>query len=232
VGDSIVEAGAVDFFDMADDGANPDTVSSAHAMGTPLLAGLIMPEDIERGVIAHALAFAIPDPRNTSPDTSEPSASDYFYPASTTETNFYSTNPNAMIAGQRIRLKGTIVNADGEVIDESAYAPVTRMLLAALRTYGAYLIDNASGFSFYAEDVRTAVLDLDDNGVNTLIGQPAGTALPAGKTRWQIVMEKIESDLDMQGVPIAYGPWEDGQDPSTATVDIYNFDIVSSPARP
>jgi hypothetical protein len=60
---------------------------------------MILPEDIESGVIAHALALAIPGPRNLSRDPYEPLPSDYFYPASTTETDFYSTNPHAWLPG-------------------------------------------------------------------------------------------------------------------------------------
>lgn len=80
-GTAILEAGAVDFFDVRGPGANPDTYYSARAVGTPLLAGLLLPEDVESGAISHALAFAIPGLRNLSSDSYEPIASDYFYPA-------------------------------------------------------------------------------------------------------------------------------------------------------
>jgi hypothetical protein len=223
-GNTILEAGVVDFFDTRGPGANPDTLYSARAHGPPLLAGLLLPEDIERGVIAHALALAIPGPRNTSADPFEPLESDYFYPASTTETDFFSTNPYALAAGQRIRLKQTLVDEEGNLIDEDQLAPITRMFLTALRTYGAYVVDNAGGFSFSAEDVHTAALHLSDDEINELIGQPPGTPLPAGMTRWQVVIEKIGEELEL--IPIAYGPWEEGQDPATATIEIANFEVV------
>lgn len=80
-GNSILEAGAIDFFDVTGPGTNPPTFFSARAVGTPLLAGLILPEDIERGAIEHALAFAIPGPRNTNvADPQEPFSKDYFPP--------------------------------------------------------------------------------------------------------------------------------------------------------
>jgi hypothetical protein len=230
VGITILEAGVVDFFDVRGPGTNPDTYYSARAHGTPLLAGLILPEDVESGAIAHALAFAIPGPRNTSTDPSEPLASDYFYPASTTETNFFNTDPHALAAGQRIRLKQTLVDEEGEVIDENQLAPITRMFLTALRAYGAYLIDNAAGFSFSAEDIHTAVLHLSDEEVNALIGQPPDTPLPAGMTRWQVVIEKLGEELEL--IPIAYGPWEEGQDPATATVETSNFEVVEAATVP
>jgi hypothetical protein len=229
-GTTILEAGVVDFFDVRGPGANPDTYYSARAHGTPLLAGMILPEDVESGAIAHALAFAIPGPRNTSADPSEPLASDYFYPASTTETDFFNTNPHALVAGQRIRLKQTIVDDEGNLIDESRLTPITRMYLTALRTYGAYLVDNAGGFTFYAEDIHTAVLHLSDDEVNALTGQPPGTPLPAGMTKWQVVIEKLAEELEL--IPIAYGPWEEGQDPATATIEISNFEVVEPAAVP
>jgi hypothetical protein len=190
-----------------------------------LLAGLILPEDVERGVIAHALGFVIPGPRNTSANPSAPLPSDYFYPVSTTETDFYNTNPLSLAAGQRIRLKRTIVNADGNpIFDEKQLAPITRMLLAVLRTYGAYLVDGSGGFGFYAEDIHTANLRLSDEKVNALIGQPTDAPLPTGTTKWQVVIEKLNQDLEQ--IPIAYGPWKQGQDPATATMTASNFDVV------
>jgi hypothetical protein len=223
-GNTILEAGVIDFFDTRGPGANPDTLYSARAHGTPLLAGLILPEDIERGVIAHALALAIPGPRNTSADPSEPLKSDYFYPASTTETDFFNADPYALAAGQRIRLKQTLVDEEGDLIDENQLAPITRMFLTALRDYGAYVVDNAGGFSFTVEDIHTAALHLSDDEVNALIGQPPGTPLPASRTKWQVVIEKIGEELEL--IPIAYGPWEEGQDPATATIEVSNFEVV------
>ena len=224
VGTTILEAGAVDFFDVRGPGANPDGYYSARATGTPLLAGLILPEDVESGRIAHALAFALPGLRNTSPDPNEPLPSDYFYPASTAETGYYNTNPRALAAGQRLRLKQNLVDAEGKPLDESRLAPITRLFLDALRTYGAYLVDNAGGFTFYAEDIHTAVLHLSDAEVNALIGQPADSSLPPDKTRWQVVIEQL--NIDLAQMPIAYGPWSEGQDPATAEIITANFEVV------
>jgi len=228
VGNKIFQAGVVDFFDVRGSGANSDGYYSARAVGTPLLAGLILPEDIESGEIAHALAFAIPGPRNTSRDPFEPKSSDYFYPASTTETDFYNTDPTALASGQRIRLKQSIVDEEGQVVDESEFSPITHMFLTALRTYGAYLVDNAGGFTFYAEDVHTAKLHLSENEVNALIGESSGTPLPAGLTKWQIVMEKVNEEIAF--FPLAMSPGDEEPDPETAEIDIANFEVIE-PAR-
>jgi hypothetical protein len=230
-GNQILEAGEIDFFDLRGEGVNSDGNSSARAHGTPLLAGLILPEDVASGAIEHALAFAIPGPRNLSSDPYGPLNSDYFYPASTTETDFYSTNPHALAAGQRIRLKQILYDEDGDTIDENQLAPITRMFLTTLRSYGAYVVDNAGGFSFYAEDLHTANLNLTDDQVNALIGQPAGTPLPAGQTKWLIVIDQLATDLEL--IPFAYDEsWQDGDDPETAVFDIVNFEMVDPATHP
>lgn len=91
---------------------------------------------------------------------------------------------------------------EGNPINASQLAPITQMFLTALRTYGAYLVDNAGGFTFYAEDIHTAVLHLTDAQVNTLIGQSPGTSLPASKTKWQIVIEKLNQELEWNTSPL------------------------------
>ena len=223
-GDQVLEAGAVDFFDIRGDGSNASPISSARATGVPLLAGLILPEDIANGEITHALAVAIPGLRNLSSDPSEPLSSDYFYPTTTTETDFYNTNPYALAAGQRLRLRTTLVDEVGIPIDENELAPITRLFLAALRTYGAIVVDNAGGFSFYAEDIHSANLDLRQDQINALIGVPPDAPLPPGKTQWQVVIEQLNLDLEL--IPFAYGPWDDGDDPAEANILIPNFEIV------
>ena len=229
-GNLILQAGVVDFFELHGSGASPDGYYSARAVGTPLLAGLILPEDIESGEIAHALSFAIPGPRNTSRDPYEPKESDYFYPVSTTETDFYNTDANALASGQRIRLKETIVDEEGDVIDENELAPITRIYLTALRDYGAYLVDNAGGFTFYAEDVHTAVLHLSDDEVNALIGESLGTLLPVGMTKWQIVIETLGEDLEL--IPLAVSPGDEEPRPKSAEIETANFEVVEPAFSP
>lgn len=223
-GVNILQAGVVDYFDLQGTGANPDGYYSARAVGTPLLAGLILPEDIESGEIAHALSFAIPGPRNTSRNPYEPKSADYFYPASTTETDFYNTDPLALASGQRIRLKQTLHDEDGGIINEENLAPITRMYLTALRNYGAYLVDNAGGFTFYAEDIHTAVLDLTDDEINYLIGSPPGTPISEIMTKWQIVIEKLANDLEI--IPLAVSEGDSEPKPSKAQIEYSNFEVV------
>ncbi|MFQ5596227.1 MAG: hypothetical protein ACE5HA_18955, partial [Anaerolineae bacterium] len=93
-----------------------------------------------------------------------------------------------------------------------------------------YLVDNAGGFIFYAEEITTADPHLTDDQVNALIGEAPGTPLPAGKTKWQIVMETLNDELGP--IPFAYGPWTDGQDPATAQITTANFEVVEPAMQP
>jgi hypothetical protein len=224
-GGRVFEAAQADFGDIHGSGANATGVWGARPAGTPLLAGAILPEDVESGDIAHALAVAIPGLRNLGSDPASPLASDVVYPASTTDGDRYSINPDALAAGQRLRLKATVVGADGDASTSRA-APITKMFLRALRRYGAYVVDTADGFSFFAEDIHTAVLELSDAQVNTLIGQPAGTPLPPDKTRWQVVIETLNQELT--GIPFAAGPC----DGVATTVETANFHVVEPAAAP
>lgn len=241
-GTTVLETGMLDFFDVRGAGTNPLGYFSARAAGVPLLAGLIVPEDIERGAIEHALVFAIPGVRSVRGAVEPPDPRDIVYPASQIEPDFFNTNPRALAHGQRIRLKQTIVDSEGNLVDESTLAPITRIFLGALRTYGAYLVDNAGGFVFSAEDIHTANLRLSDAETNVLAGLPPGTPLPEDKTRWQVVMEKLLGELYQlpgheDGLPLASDgaqPWwayeSDEHDPAEATFGVSNFEVVEPAA--
>jgi hypothetical protein len=246
LGESVQEAGAVDFFDVRGPGANPTGYYSARASGLPLLGGLLLPEDVEAGVIAHALAVAIPYPRIANPRN--PAPEDVIYPASSAEVDYYNTDAYALAQGQRIRLKDSLVlasepwgDADGSevmtLIDDLPVAPITRMFLTALHDYGAIVVDNDSSIGFYAEDVHSANLQLTDEQVNILIGNPPDTPLPAGLTKWQIVMGKLSEDLLI--VPLGSGgdgPWWEYEGSARiagkATIGVSNFEVVTPAATP
>jgi hypothetical protein len=164
------------------------------------------------------------------------------------EGDFFSVDPFALAQGQRIRLKRSIVIADeayGETygktetirIEDLPVAPITRMVLLALHTYGAYVVDNAGGFIFYAEDAHTANLHLSDAQVNALLGQPLDAPFPGGLTKWQLVMERLNEDLSL--IPVAAGgssPWwaygETGQNPADATTGVSNFEVIVPAVEP
>jgi hypothetical protein len=225
-GSRILETGQADIFDVKGRGSNVPGVWGARAAATPLLAGLILPEDVASGIITHALAVAVPGLRNTSSNPELPVTSDIVFPASFTQTERYNTTPASLAAGQRLRLKQNLQQANGQAVNENELAPITRMVFAALRGYGAYVVDSTNGLYFFAEDFHTAVLQLDDDQINQLIGEPNGTPLPAGKTRWQVVMEALNEDLAL--VPFAVGPC----DGVSSTVETANFEVIESASPP
>jgi hypothetical protein len=44
------------------------------------------------------------------------------------------------------------------------------------------------------------------------------------------VIEMLNQELEQ--IPIAYGPWQAGQDPASATITASNFDVVEPATRP
>jgi hypothetical protein len=229
-GSVVAEAAMVDFFDTDTIGTNEPGTSSARSSGVSLLAGLFVPEDLSSGQITHALALTVPGLRNLSPVPTDPLETDYNFPASSTELESYSINPSAPVAGQRLRLKNLIKDIDGDEINESQLAPITKIFLKALREYGAVIVDNADGFAFPTEDIYTGRLNLSDAQVNDLLGLPVGTMLPTDKTRWQLVVELLAEELAR--LPLASGPWVNGQDASTATIDFANFEVINKATVP
>jgi hypothetical protein len=228
-GDSILEAGGADYFDVLGVGTNADGLYSARASGTPLLAGIILPEEIERGSINHALGVALPAPKNLNPSAPQ-RGRDYYYPASRAEETYYNSNPLAIAQGQHIRLKRKLVDANGAALDEGTLAPVTRIFIKALRDYGAFVVDNANGFTFTAEDYHTARFNPPDAKVNELIGADKLAALTGDQTKWQRVMDRLNTDLER--IPFAYGPWQEGQAPGSAAVTAANFEVVENATAP
>ncbi|MDQ3719264.1 MAG: hypothetical protein M3350_00485 [Actinomycetota bacterium] len=97
--------------------------TSADAAGLPILPGLARPEEVGRGKIAHALRITVPRSRSA-----------FIYPA----LHFASEDPdpNLPAMGQRLRLKRSF--------DTSRFPRQSRVVLNALKRYGAIVADNGS----------------------------------------------------------------------------------------
>ena len=97
--------------------------TSADAAGLPILPGLVRPEEVRRGNIDHALRITVPRSRRA-----------YIYPA----RHFASDDPdpNLPAMGQRLRLKRSF--------DTSHFPRQARVVLRALKRYGAFVADNGS----------------------------------------------------------------------------------------
>ena len=106
----------------------------ATATSLPLLGGLIRLEELEAGRIDHALALAIPEPRQGT----------FSWPAQRSDGPLQS--PNAIPEGTRFRIDPSLD------LDTIEMAPVVRMIAEAAQRYGIVLRDKAGAVTFYGED--------------------------------------------------------------------------------
>ncbi len=110
---------------------------SARGSGFTTLAGLIWPDELEKGVITHALIFSYPHAKAGGPV------------APATESDGVSTNPHALPEGARLRLDPAI---DLDSLDLSG---AERTIATALQLYGMFLVDDGS-FGVSIEAVNPA----------------------------------------------------------------------------
>ncbi len=123
-------SGAV--FDLASNKLRPDGWTSADAAGLPILPGLVRYDEVESGVIRHALRF-----------TASRTQNGYIHPA-THEASRH-TEPNFPPMGLRVRLKSMVKISDFS-------SPRIQVIVRALQTYGMFLADNGS--SWYLSGVH------------------------------------------------------------------------------
>lgn len=139
-------------WDLDGSGYHAPYIVSARGSGLPLFAGLIRPGELEAGSIEHALAISVPGP-----------AQDYFVqPASSTDGNGRGAS---LPIGARIRLKADVTlppPTDPRTGKRIKLTPSQRRLadaiVAALRTYGAIVVDRAAVPTLYAQRDVTANL--------------------------------------------------------------------------
>ena len=118
-------AGAGATWNLRSNALRPDGWTSADAAGLPIFPGLIRGDEVLAGAILHAIRF-------TAPRT----CAGYIYPARhQAGSGSCSVRPPM---GLRIRLKAGV--------DISGYGTQARVILVALKKYGAILADNGSPF--------------------------------------------------------------------------------------
>jgi hypothetical protein len=105
--------------------ANQDTVD---ASGLPIVAGLARYDEVQSGVITHALRV-----QAETTDTS------YIWPATAGEGS--ANDPDLPPMGARFRLKASF--------DISGYSPQAQVILRALQQYGLILADNGPNWHFW-----------------------------------------------------------------------------------
>lgn len=100
--------------------------SSADAAGLPILPTLVRYDELQRGMVEHAMRFCARRTRK-----------EFLYPASHFAAT--GTSPNCPAMGERFRLKAS-VNIDG-------FGPQSRAIALALKKYGMILADNGGYLS-------------------------------------------------------------------------------------
>jgi outer membrane biosynthesis protein TonB len=114
--------------------AGSSTSWGASASSLPIAGGLITFEDLERGVINHALAIAVPNVRE----------GEYSSPAQ--RTDGASTGPTTLPEGAHLRLE------PGLNLTALHLPPFTLMLAKAAQRYGIFVRDRSSNIAFYGQD--------------------------------------------------------------------------------
>lgn len=126
---------------------------SARGSGLPLVGGLIRPGELQAGEINHALAISVPGG----------STGTFVQPASATDGNGRATS---LPQGARLRLKADVMlrrgvdPVTGDKIKLTAQQRrVGDAIVAALRTYGAIVVDRAAVPTLYAQrDTAASVM--------------------------------------------------------------------------
>ncbi|MHB8462101.1 MAG: hypothetical protein ACYDA1_05610, partial [Vulcanimicrobiaceae bacterium] len=134
-------AGSGAIFNLYSDALRPDYWTSADAAGLPILPGLARYDEIQSGVITHALRFTV----QTTQDG-------FIHPA----THFAGSglNPALPPMGLRVRLKASF--------DLTTFTGESLTILTALKKYGMFVADNGSNwFISGTTDARWNDTDLD-----------------------------------------------------------------------
>jgi hypothetical protein len=124
-GPSTAGSGAI--FDLASNQLRPNTWTSADAAGLPIFPGLVRLDEVQAGLIAHAIRFTV-----QSSDTS------YLWPARHQAGS--ASNPNLPPMGARFRLKASY--------DISHFGLEAQVVLTAFKHYGLIVADNGSNWFF------------------------------------------------------------------------------------
>jgi hypothetical protein len=139
--DSAWSASAGAAVSMEGDGTAPQHTASGNAANFPLLGGLIRPEELLQGEIAHALVFMMPNV----------SALGHVCPA--THHAGAIADPNALMEGMRIQLDPALN------VEALPLADWQKTIARALQRYGAYLRDGSGSLAILAENPRSRGYD-------------------------------------------------------------------------
>lgn len=126
-------------FDLKSNKLRPETWTSTDAAGLPIFPAIVRFDEVERGMVNHAMRFTVRNTRRS-----------YVYPA----THFASrqTDPDLPRMGERFRLRADF--------DIAGYSPHTQAILKGLKKYGMFVADNGGDWRLsVAPDSRIKGLD-------------------------------------------------------------------------
>ncbi len=139
-------AGSGAVFDLTSNALRPAGWTSADAAGLPMLPGLVRYDEVQAGVITHALRFTMSETQRK-----------YIYPATHYASDL--TDPNLPPMGLRVRLKASV--------DISGMPHDAQVVAQALKTYGMMLADNGADWyvsgapdARWNDDVNSALKEL------------------------------------------------------------------------
>ncbi len=131
-------AGQSSIFDLKTNELRPDGWTSADAAGLPIFPAVVRYDELQRGIVEHAMRVTV-----------RRSARGYVYPA----THFASrlTDENLPRMGERLRLR--------KDFDTSAFSPPVQAILTGLKRYGMLVADNGIDWAIsVTPDPRIPVL--------------------------------------------------------------------------
>lgn len=108
-------------FDLKSNKLRPDGWTSTDAAGLPIFPAIIRYDEVERGMVAHAMRFTVRHTRR-----------EYVYPA--THFASRSRDPNFPRMGERFRLRADF--------DITGFSPHVQAILKGLKKYGMFVADN------------------------------------------------------------------------------------------
>jgi hypothetical protein len=115
------QAAQTSVFDLKSNKLRPDGWTSSNAAGLPIFPAVVRYDELERGMVEHAMRFTVRNTRRA-----------YVYPATHYASNKKDVNLPRM--GERLRLR--------QDFDIRGFSPHTQAVLKGLKKYGMFVADN------------------------------------------------------------------------------------------
>lgn len=119
------EAAQASVFDLSSNKLRPEGWTSSDAAGLPIFPSIVRFDDVERGIVSHAMRFTVQHTRRA-----------FVHPA--THQAGRSNDPNLPRMGERFRLRADF--------DVSHFSPHAQAVLNGLKKYGMFVADNGGNW--------------------------------------------------------------------------------------